>query len=894
VTLLDLGYGVGTGNFGGDAIHGDEDSDVIYGERGVDTVHGDAGDDYIEGGQGGDNLFGDANQDDIVGGSLVIEAGTVAAQTAAGQLDAGDTISGGPDADVVLGDNGIVDRDTTAGPVSDITKSRSDVDGTGTMTLRRVLPFDLSDTPAADTSGADYIHGDGGCDVVLGEDGTDRIVGDADADYAEGGQGRDWIEGNAGDDDLIGGSSTIEAGTSGDTAQGMLDGGDAVFGGTGDDLITGDNAVSDRSGTPSPYLFRVGSAGALETQRSLRLLDLKNGTPTASYLTAPTRSVAGGDQLSGGDDVDVVFGQDGADSISGGADDDYAEGNGDHDVVYGDRSLAEAGISIAAPSPDWPGLSNNEADVSWPNGQDDLIGGSSIQAFRDTVDDIHGDGAADFILGDNGSAVRNIVTVGDNAHVLSVAQVKAATGGLTNQFYAKRYDPNNLPTDGAFIRHGTTATTPTRFCTTAQATCEPGAAAGNDNLWGDAGEDTIYGQDGADHIYGDTGSLAKVDATSPADVNDHGGTAGRDDDDLYGELGNDVIYGEFGDDAMLGDRGGIVDQFQDGSNDFVRDDNQVPQIHYEGFIAGSVTRQVDLLHDVSGDAFIGSGNGAAIPHRGDLEGGSDQMRGGIGHDSMHGGFGDDLINGDSGGDIVFGDDGADVMWGGKGSDDPANPNDRGADDSFVDYLNGGKGATSGPSVDPATGDFGSDIIDWHPRGTYGAPGSSTCTTSPWPASTTLTGTGGTKTTTTVDPCTWFTMTDLDDGADTNNQHHQGIDWMYGGWDRDVLQGDVADNGPNMGDRLLDWSGAYNLYTHCNAAYGGYNDVRQFSPDMQSFLQVWAWSLGAGQTSSDVTTSGTSAFDELALVYQSDIRAHGSGKDFPTTPGHYDQDNACAP
>jgi hypothetical protein len=54
---------------------------------------------------------------------------------------------------------------------------------------------------------------------------------------------------------------------------------------------------------------------------------------------------------------------------------------------------------------------------------------------------------------------------------------------------------------------------------------------------------------------------------------------------------------------------------------------------------------------------------------------------------------------------------------------------------------------------------------------------------------------------------------------------------------------VADNGPNLGDRLLDWSGAYNLYTHCNSAYGGFNDVRQFSPDMQNFLQRWAYGGG---------------------------------------------------
>jgi hypothetical protein len=380
-------------------------------------------------------------------------------------------------------------------------------------------------------------------------------------------------------------------------------------------------------------------------------------------------------------------------------------------------------------------------------------------------------------------------------------------------------------------------------------------------------------------------------------------TAGaRNDDDMYGELGNDRMWGESGEDGMVGDRGGIVDTFQNGSNHFVIDQNQVPQIHYEGFLSGSVTRRIDLQHDVNGDVFATSGTATAMPHRGDLEGGDDRIRGGQDHDSVHGGFGDDLLNGDSGGDIVFGDDGADLLWGGKGCDaqvDAAtpdclssgvfDPNARGTNDRLVDYLVGGKGATSGPSVTPGTGALGSDISDWRPRGSYGTPGSTTCTADSWPQTF-----GNGKNAVTVDPCSWFEMTNLDDAIVANNQHHQGIDWMYGGWDRDVLQGDVADNGPNLGDRMLDWTGAYNLYTHCNAAYGGFNDVRQWSPSMQDFLRQWAYSLGAGQTAGDVTTAGASAYDELALVYQADLSGHGAGSAFPSTPGHFDNPNACAP
>jgi hypothetical protein len=127
----------------------------------------------------------------------------------------------------------------------------------------------------------------------------------------------------------------------------------------------------------------------------------------------------------------------------------------------------------------------------------------------------------------------------------------------------------------------------------------------------------------------------------------------------------------------------------------------------------------------------------------------------------------------------------------------------------------------------------------------------------------------------------------------DNQTHSGIDWMYGGWDRDVMQADQADEGPNTGDRLLDWVGAYNLYSHCNASYGGFNDVRQLSPAMLTFLQQWGYGTGLGQVNADITTAGTSAYDEVAIVYQADINQHGAGQAYPTTPGHFDAPNACA-
>jgi hypothetical protein len=181
----------------------------------------------------------------------------------------------------------------------------------------------------------------------------------------------------------------------------------------------------------------------------------------------------------------------------------------------------------------------------------------------------------------------------------------------------------------------------------------------------------------------------------------------------------------------------------------------------------------------------------------------------------------------------------------------------------VDVIFGGYGG----SASSATGSFtgGSDIIDWRPR-----PG--------------------------TDPAGWLEITNTqndvsDPTATADNQHHQGIDWIYGGFDRDVMQGDVGKNGPDLGDRLLDWLGAYNLYSRCNASYGDDGDVRQHSPDSQNFLQNLAYGSGAGNVRADVNTPTLSGGRELALVYPGD--KDNSGKAYPTTPGHFDQPNCNA-
>jgi len=248
---------------------------------------------------------------------------------------------------------------------------------------------------------------------------------------------------------------------------------------------------------------------------------------------------------------------------------------------------------------------------------------------------------------------------------------------------------------------------------------------------------------------------------------------------------------------MLGDRGGVVDELvnpSDSGKQFTVDTGGTPKEFYTGFRQGTLDHRVDRLHDINGDVFVGTSGSAPMAHAGLTEGGNDKIRGGNGQDNIHAGFGDDLVNGDSGGDLLFGDDGADVMWGGRGCD-PAvdtqatspdcyvngtfDATSRGTNDRFVDHLFGGTGGTSPTSLGKK-GDVGADILDWRPRGTY-APGTG-CTLNPFPED---------VTSGTIDPCSWLQMTGLDTADVADNQHHQGTDWMYGGWDRDVMQGDVA-------------------------------------------------------------------------------------------------------
>ncbi|MDT7547724.1 MAG: hypothetical protein QOE84_118 [Actinomycetota bacterium] len=795
---------------GTDTMYGDGSADRMWGGAAVDTMSGGAGNDSLEGNGGADKLYGFnatvdngsvdptdvadqlamalGDDDDIIGGSSPVNPAPV-------KLDEGEAlIQGNGGHDVILGDNGTITRSQSAGAWS--------VDTIQGGLLRSVLLDNTDAAAPATVSGGDLIQGNDGNDQAFGEGADDTVKGNAGDDFLQGNQGSDLLEGNAGNDDLTGGSWTA----------GILDDADVIQGGGDGDVAIGDNGVIDRLPKAGVSYYYTTTQLGLTSQRSILLYDVDSSNADLS----------GSDQISGGSGTDVLFGQAERDYLLGGTEDDYLEGNGGSDFEWGDQVRADVGIGHPAQlttglpplAADLPQGESSEPDLSGPTGlpgQDDIIGGSSTATPTDVGDFQYGDGNADFILGDNGKLDR---TISGTSYALFSTYDNAAQRKAT------------------------------RFCTAAQATCQPAAQFGDDYQEGNAGNDRIWGQDGADLQYG-----------------------GSDNDDLYGELGDDKQYGEAGEDVLVGDRAGITDTKISGTGSQVSVSTNGPAFfNYTGLRPGQLDRRVDLIKDSAANG------GGVLVHAGFTEGGADQQRGGTGHDSMHGEAGADLMNGDSGGDWLFGDDGGDVMWGGKGSDNPATPNARQEDsgpnaaagitsDNLIDYLFGGYGGDETAVGNEFTS--GSDILDWRPRPN-------------------------------VDPVLWFTMTNTGNGlgqdADlTDNQHHQGVDWVYGGFDRDVLQGDVGKNGPDIGDRLMDWDGNYNLFSRCNSSYGDDGDVRQHSPNAQNFLQTLAYGSGAGNARPDLNTPTTSGGRELAFVYPGD--KGNNGKPYPTSPGHFDT-NAC--
>ncbi len=124
---------------------------------------------------------------------------------------------------------------------------------------------------------------------------------------------------------------------------------------------------------------------------------------------------------------------------------------------------------------------------------------------------------------------------------------------------------------------------------------------------------------------------------------------------------------------------------------------------------------------------------------------------------------------------------------------------------------------------------------------------------------------------------WFTWVALPG----TREHYQDSDVIYGGYDADALQANLADTGPNEGDRLLDWSGATTSTTCARPVYGDWVITRSIAPGILQYLN----DLAAGDGLPQVTTAG------FVRVRRARPRLHEGRQEQhqpapPGDPGHF--------
>jgi|GEM_PF-3142187 len=313
-----------------------------------------------------------------------------------------------------------------------------------------------------------------------------------------------------------------------------------VYGGKGDDIITGREQEARAGGT-----FLRGDRGNDEI-RGDDAFEIINGGKD-------------NDKLDGGAGDDKIYGDEGNDILVGGLGADELWGGAGNDVANSSSSLT---------TPDAGDVINGEAgdDKLWGTGGNDVIMGGDGQ------DVIEGGDGADKLQGNDGD---------DN--IKGGAGADEIEGGSGND----RID-GELGADLIYGNDSDDTIYGGEYCEK----CPIGpddtiyGGKGSDWIYGESGDDLLYGESDNDHIFGGEGN----------DIID----GGLDDDDLFGGAGNDVIYGSG---SASEDRiaGGIDNDvlFGGPGNDSFRGGPGIDQIYLNSVVYfGAGTPAADAANDI--------------------------------------------------------------------------------------------------------------------------------------------------------------------------------------------------------------------------------------------------------------------------------------------------------
>ncbi|WP_298309265.1 tandem-95 repeat protein, partial [uncultured Erythrobacter sp.] len=401
-----------TGGAGDDIIDGSAGEDELFGNEGQDTLRGGVGDDLLDGGAGDDTLEGGLGDD-----TYVVDS-------------ASDTITEAADAGIDRVEAAI--DYTLSENIEELTLTGSAISGTGNAGDNRIEGNQDNNTLTGlggndillGRDGDDTLNGGEGADILQGNDGADVLFGGADDDRLDGGAGDDELIGGLGDDTYVidsSGDAVIEAAGEGfDTVisnaisytadanieevvlgdealdasasdEGIIikgnalnnaisggEGEDELYGGAGDDFLTGSGGGS---GSPLPP---GGGGGTPLTP--LTGIGIGIGDPPPD----PEPSADGNDRIFGEDGDDVIFGGLGDDDIYGGSGNDkilgedgrdnifgglgfdliFAQSDGDLIVGEGEASREDVGRFVSAPG--WSAESGQTDVVSYSGARSDF------------------------------------------------------------------------------------------------------------------------------------------------------------------------------------------------------------------------------------------------------------------------------------------------------------------------------------------------------------------------------------------------------------------------------------------------------------------------------------------------------------------------------------------
>lgn len=570
----------------------------------------------------------------------------------------------------------------------------------------------LAGTAIADwitgAAGDDVIAGGSGNDIIAGNSGFDTLKGEAGDDVLYGGTGDDTLDGGTGKDVLVGGSgldaasyaSTSAAvrvqlsasGTNtGDALGDEYDSIENVIGGSGADIIGGDDGQNELTGGrgndqlaggagDDTYVWNINdgadviSEGAFVVEEAVTTA----GALAAGYLVKSWANTGTIDPVSGKNYWRLQI------QGPGGA------------VVYDNATyLYAAGTTPAAPAPTayiqtgWLGgfartnvqqVTRQRFDATVNGGDDEIEFGANV-SLNDLAFTWSGD---DLVISYGGVATSQVTIKGQRLANSAVETIKFSDGMAVSlaSILAASSDAavNGAAADDLLLgRFGTFADT-----------LVGGAGddvlvgyAGNDNLSGGDGDDTFEGGLGADVLSGGANS-AHADSTDAGDTARYVRSAVAVTIDL--NLAGAQTSAD-GSDALGDTLTGIENVIGSAYNDTIKGDGNANKLFG---LAGT-----DTLWGGGGDDVLSGDDGNDTLYG---EDGLDSMSGGVGNDKLYGGIGNDVLDGGDGADSLFGQDGDDVLSAGFGDDN----------------LNGGNGndiLTGGDGNDKIFADGGDDTIN---------------------------------------------------------------------------------------------------------------------------------------------------------------------------------------